>query len=500
MQINEDLELNLKDLRFIEDIKSIAIIGASKKRDFFFVRTFHKTFKGKVYAINPTIESIPDLPDVKVYSRISDIPKDEPIDFAFIEIPREKVKSVVLDCIEKGVKLVSIFTSGFADENTEAGRKLQQELIDISKGKINILGPNCMGLYYPAIGLRWRSSLPNRVGEVGIIAQSGGLCNLIIHALNFENIGVSKAFSIGNAADINIVDVINYFSEDDETKIIAAYIEGIPESYGQKLMKVLKRCKMKNKPVFIIKAGRTEVGAKAAISHTASLIGNFNIWKNAIHQSGAILISNLQELINTIKLFVMVNYQLNSNKQLINFELKNFCLASLSGGYGVICSDLLMEHNIFLPSFKNDKELYERLSSLMTVKGTSYNNPMDLAVMIYETEVLLKIFKLILSKDDIDGLIFEIASLYVVYSMKKDADLKNDLIKIIQALFQQQNENQKGKFKPIFIIMQELGYEDIEIFMKRKFQEMHVPVFKDISFLAESLEKYNEFYHKNENS
>ncbi|MHA1338361.1 MAG: CoA-binding protein [Promethearchaeota archaeon] len=514
-EIESIKSIKLKDLSFIRDIKSIAIIGASKKRNFFFVRTFYETFKGKVYAINPRLREIPDLPEVKVYSKVSKIPIEEKVDFVFITVPRELVKSAIEDCIKKGVKLAAIFTADFADENTEIGKKLQEELIEATKGKINILGPNGMGLYYPAIGLRWRASLPIKPGSVGIVAQSGGLCNLMIHSLTSENVGISKAFSIGNAADVNIIDILNYFSEDKETEIIVAYIEGIPEGYGQILMNVLKKCVLNYKPVLIIKAGRSKVGIRAAFSHTASIAGNFNLWKNAIKQSGAILISNLEEMINTVKLFIMLNNQIGFNLQEFNTNctlpfFSKFCLSSLSGGYGVICSDLLYEHGITLPSFKDDEDLYAKLSVLFTAKGTSYNNPMDLAVMIYETEKLLDIFKLILNKKYINGLIFEIASLYVAHSMKKDTNLKKDLVEIVEKLIQNQkyhnsnnsnsSNNSNGKTqklkKPILVIMQNLGYDEIEKEMKSRFQKHNIPVFRDISILAESLEKYNNFFKR----
>lgn len=450
----------------------MADIGASKKRNFFFLRTFHETFKGKIYAINPGLEKIGEFPDVEVYNRITEIPQTEQVDFAFIEVPRDKVVSVVEDCILKGVKLVAIFTANFADEHTEEGQKAQDELIKISRGKIRIIGPNGMGLYYPRLGIRWRASLPIVIGKTGIVAQSGGLCNLMIHGLTSENVGISKAFSIGNAIDINVLDVLNYYKEDPETDLLAAYVEGLPNNAGKKLIEIMSET---NKPIVILKGGRSEIGSRAAVSHTASLVGSFQIWQNALKQAGGLLVETFEDLVDTMKYLKMVGMR----------KMENICLASLSGGYGVICSDTLAEHKLNMPYFKEGSVIRERLSKLFTERGTSYNNPIDLAVTIYDPPKLEQIFRIILDESNIDGIIFEIAALYLVYSMKANINLSEELFKVL-------NNIKKDYRKPILVIIQDIGYREAQSALKDKLQSIDIPVYSDILHIARVLKRLNQ--------
>ncbi|MBY9016135.1 MAG: CoA-binding protein, partial [Candidatus Lokiarchaeota archaeon] len=189
MENVENKDIGVKDTSFINDIRSIAIIGASKKRDYFFLRNHQYAFKGNLYAVHPNAEEIPNFPEDKIYSSILEIP--EAIDFAFIAIPAKKVLEVMDECVEKGVKLVTVFTSEFSDAGTEEGAELEKELVRRAKNKVRILGPNGLGLFYPKFGIAWRTGFPSVAGNIGFIAQSGGICNIAIYSsielgLNFS--------------------------------------------------------------------------------------------------------------------------------------------------------------------------------------------------------------------------------------------------------------------------------------------------------------------------
>ncbi|MBD3351300.1 MAG: hypothetical protein GF364_07415 [Candidatus Lokiarchaeota archaeon] len=461
-----------KDLDFISEINSIAIIGASRKRNFFFTKTFHDTFKGQIYAINPGLKSIDELPSVEVYDKLTDVPSSKPIDYAFITVPRHLVPDIISDCVVKGVKMVGIFTADFADEGTNEGKNLQMKILESADKQLRILGPNGMGLYYPKKGIRWRSSLPSDYGNVGVVAQSGGLCNLIIHGLTNENCPISKAFSIGNAIDVNVLDVFHYLLKDPETNIIVAYVEGLPKGIGKTLIDLIKSSQ---KPILILKAGRTKVGTQAAISHTASLVGNFTIWKSAIKQAGGILLETYNDVISLTKYIRMAGFK----------KIENACLVSLSGGYGVVCADLLAEYGIKLPRFKVDSVTRNKLSNLFTAKGTSYNNPVDLAVTIYEPEKIGHIFEVILDDGLIDGIIFEIAPLYLTHQMRADINLSEELYNTLKTV--------KSKCeKPIVVIIQDIGYVDEQLALKRKLQEINIPVYSDILPVTRLLKVLNK--------
>ena len=460
-----------KDLSFINNINSIALIGASKSRHYFFIKTLSESFKGKIYIIKPGVDSIEQYPNLPVYSRVTDIPDGETVDFAFIAIPRDQVKNVILDCLEKKVRLAAIFTANFADAGTEQGKRSQDELIELihsSKHNMRILGPNGMGLYHPKIGLRWRPSLPLDSGDIGLVAQSGGLCNLLIHGLHAEGLYISKAFSIGNAADVTPLDAMHYLIKDPETSIIISYLEGIPKGTGNLLLKLLKSS---NKPVIMVKGGRTFAGKRAAESHTASLVGNFKIWRQSIINNGGILVESFEDVVNTAKYLKHVKGNPGTN----------ICLFSLSGGYGVICSDILIDHGLQLPDLARYEDLSELFDQLFSMVGVSLNNPVDIAAGLNEPRKIEQMLMAILEKDEMHTLIFEIAPFYMKQRFNMEIDLPTELVEMLTRV------RNKTK-RPVLVIIEHVEYEKIAAKMKQGFQKNNIPVFDDILPIARMLQ------------
>ncbi|MHA1683476.1 MAG: CoA-binding protein [Promethearchaeota archaeon] len=460
-----------KDLSFIKNINTIALIGASAKRGYFFLRTFAETFKGNLVVISPNSAIISGHEDVPVYRCLRDVPETTRIDFAFIAIPREKILPVIDDCIQVGIKLVSIFTSNFADSGTREGKMLQEELVQKirnSKPKIHVLGPNGMGLYFPHLGIRWRPSLPTRGGDVGIVAQSGGLCNLIIHGLHSEGLSVSKAFSIGNAVDINFLDVLSYFRDDPGTHLIIAYIEGIPSNSGSRFIELARDI---GKPLILLKGGKTRVGRTAVMSHTASLAGNYRLWSSISRQAGLIMVDTLDDVLNCAKYFE------NSTSR----SVRNVCLISMSGGYGIVCADVLVQHGVVLPDIETIPHLHDTLSSVFTTIGTSFRNPIDLAVMLFEPEKLETIFRAIMESEAFDAIVFEIPPLYLAHQWRLDINLSEAIFEVLSSIRQLYK-------KPMIVIIQDVGYDEIKKDLKTRLQEVRVPVYSDILPVARLLQ------------
>jgi acyl-CoA synthetase (NDP forming) len=459
----------------ISNIRSIADIGASKKRHYGYLKMFHDSFKGKLYAITRDAEPILELPDVAVYSRVSEVPDNEPVDFAFIEVPREQVIGVVKDCAMKGVKLAAIFSSGFADAGTEEGRKLQAELARFIKEEgrgLHVIGPNGMGLYYPRLGIRWRPSLPLEYGSTGIVAQSGGLCNLLIHGLNAAGMPISTALSIGNAMDITALDAISYFKDDHDIEVIVAYMEGIPEGSGKEFMQLLRSCR---KPIILAKGGRTATGSKAARSHTASLVGNYSAWLAATRQTGVVLVETFEDVIDAAKYVTCCGMT----------RVKSACMLTLSGGYGVICSDALASHGIAMPDFASNVKLNASLRSEIAANGTSIGNPVDVGAFIYEVAKLEAIAKAVLGDPSVDGLIFEIAPLYVAASLRPEVHLETELPAMLGRVKQQST-------KPVVVIIEDIGYDAVKNDITTRLRCLKVPVFSDISHIARTLRYVND--------
>ncbi len=247
--------------------KSIAVIGASTSPD----KLGHEImkniidggFQGDVYPINPKADVILDLPCHKSVKEI-----EEAVDLAVIIIPARFVPQAVQECGEKGVKGAIIITGGFAEADDE-GEKLQQQVVEAAqKFGVRIIGPNCQGINNPYHSLCASWPLLTYQGKVAIIAQSGTVGAAMMDWFSEEDLGTSSFVSMGNRADVDEADLIAYFNQDPNTEVIAAYIEGIkrPELFIQAMEQL-------QKPLVVLKSGRTPKGKVAAESHTKALAG-----------------------------------------------------------------------------------------------------------------------------------------------------------------------------------------------------------------------------------
>ncbi len=273
--------------------QSIAVVGASDNpstQGYNF--TYHLRdygYQGKIYPVNPRYT---EILGIKAYPSIREIPG--PVDYVISAVPASAVLDMLDDCAQKGVKAVHLFTGRFGETGRPESAELEQEILEkVRKSGIRLIGPNCLGLYYPREGISFGYDFPKEPGSVGLAAQSGG------GALNFVYLGMlrgirfSKVISYGNALDLNECDYLDYFSQDPETKIILMYIEGVRD--GKRFFNSLSRAAA-TKPVIILKGGRGQAGMRATASHTAALAGSMKIWENLIAQAGAISAQDFDEM------------------------------------------------------------------------------------------------------------------------------------------------------------------------------------------------------------
>ncbi|MFH1065874.1 MAG: CoA-binding protein, partial [Nanoarchaeota archaeon] len=241
---------------------SVAVIGASRDeksvgygilvnlaKGGMFSTRHNESFKGSIYPVNPKADEILGF---KCHKSILDINGN--VELAVIAVKSAIVPLVMKECVKKKVKAVIIISSGFAEFNEE-GKRLQEEAISIAaKAGIPVLGPNCLGLVntHASLNASFAPATPPK-GEIGFISQSGALADSIIDWALWKNYGFSKLVSYGNAADIGITDLIEYFDADKETKAIAVYAESIPK--GREFMRIASKAK---KPIVILKAGQHE--------------------------------------------------------------------------------------------------------------------------------------------------------------------------------------------------------------------------------------------------
>jgi acyl-CoA synthetase (NDP forming) len=454
MSLQDNVNLNRKDLSFINKIKSMAVIGTSEKRNFFFLRNHFETFKGPVYAINPSVKKIPDFPQENIYASIKDVPGE--VDFAFITVPKDRVLNVIDDCVEKGVKLVSIFTAEFSDAGTEEGVEIEKELLRRANDKVRILGPNGMGLFYPKVGLQWRDKFPTEAGNIGFVAQSGGICNIAIYTAKEVGFHFSKVFSFGNGADINVIDLISFLEEDPETNIILCYLEGVKKGRGKLLRKTLTNA---TKPIAVLKGGRSIKGALAAKTHTASMSGNNKIWESLFKQGNIMEVNSLEQLLNLANIIECYGIK----------KMENAAVFSISGGYGVVLVDLLQEAGIKIPEFS--PEVQEMLDKQFFIRGTSSKNPIDVAAQLFQGDSIQKIIEIAINDKKVDFLILDLPSYYFdpEYFFSPVINFKEMMIETL-CLGQKYG-------KPLIPILQRTHTPEVRREIAKILSEKKVPVF-----------------------
>ena len=349
----------VEDLRPIFSPKSIAVIGASRspmKIGYEILQNILvQGYTGKVYPINP---ETPVIMGLKTQPSVIAV-KDE-IDLAIIAVPAEFVPKVMTECARKKVKGAIVISSGFGEVG-EKGKQLEDEVLAIArKGGIRLIGPNTLGYKDPIDNLdaAFVFGMPIR-GDIALVSQSGALCIGMIYYANGEHIGLSRVISVGNKADIDDADLIEYLDRDPATKVIAMYIEGIKD--GKKFLDVARKTK---KPIVAIKAGRTPAGSAAASTHTGSLSGSDAVYDSAFKQV------KIQRVYDVIELFDFARalaYQPPAPGNRVG-------IISNGGGAGIMIADWCESIGLKVPNLskKTIEALRPHLPSITTAR-----NPLD---------------------------------------------------------------------------------------------------------------------------
>lgn len=341
---------------------SIAVIGASSHPEKVGRQILDNIidggFSGKIFPVNPKEEPIRGL---KTYAGILDLPGA--IDMAIIAIPVELVLLVVNQCVQKKVHSIVIVTAGFAEVNA-SGRQLQEQIAGIcEKNNIVLFGPNCLGLINNAISLNasFSAGIPSK-GHVSLISQSGAIISSLISFSNNSPIGFSKIFSLGNKALLNEADLLEYLYHDKDTKCIIAYLESL--EIDEKLSEIFVRY-AKSKPTICLFGGKSEQGAKAALSHTGSIVNSYLALRTYLTQAGVIMADNIEEL--------LIFGQMFSCYQRINGD--KIAIITNAGGPGITTADELLESGLKLSALSLNT--VGRLKKYF-VPESSANNPVDI--------------------------------------------------------------------------------------------------------------------------
>jgi acyl-CoA synthetase (NDP forming) len=326
--------------------------------------------------------------------------------------------AVMKDCVEKGIKGGIVISADFA-ETGEKGRALEAETLRIARdGHLRFVGPNCNGVWSAVTGLNTTPDEHTMTGPVGFISQSGSFGFMATKLINARGFGFSKMISIGNQGDLTATDYLEYLCHDEDTKIIAMYMEGFKD--GQRFIDMAKKV-VRQKPVLILKGGRSAVGAKATLSHTASIAGSDEVFDAVCRQTGLIRVHQLEHL------FIMAEALFSQPVA----RGKRVAVVG-NGGQGVLGSDNLIELGMEIPEFSKDEQL--RLKSVLPPHAPMPRNPVDFAAGGMGTLSEVRVIETLASFDCVDAVFTNVP---VARSSRPTlAERKKEIIEAAQAFAQ----------------------------------------------------------------
>ena len=369
------------------DVNSVALVGISAENPFTFATfTINALIAAGFFAIYPVNPRFTEVMGFPCYPTVSAIPG--PVDHIVVCIPAARVLDLLDDCAIKGVKSVHFFTAGFSESGEKAGIDLEKAMLKKAReGGFRIIGPNCTGLYVPKRRFATAMRLPMEPGGIAFMSQSGGHSqDLPLHA-GPRGIRFSKVMSYGNALDIDECELLEYFTNDPETKIIAAYIEGVRD--GRRFHRILQKAAEK-KPVVIYKGGNSEAGLRSARSHTASMTSSIEVFRALCRQANTIQVNNVQEMIDVlVALSFAVPYPAGPNMAVLG----------VGGGPTVEASDSIEAAGLRLPPFS--AAVNTELKKILPVAGGIFSNPLDATNLMFP-DVIGQALKVLGADPDID--------------------------------------------------------------------------------------------------
>lgn len=350
-----------KNLNALFSPRSIAVVGASpsegKVGRVLLENIIRSGFPGQVYAVNPKHDEILGVPCYPSVTAIPDTPQ-----LAVIAVPAPLVESVLEDCGTKGVEVAVVISAGFKETGSEGYERERNLRITAEKHGIRVLGPNCLGVADTFTPLNATfAAYPPPPGKVAFISQSGALCTAALSWANENGFGFSRFVSLGNKMDLDESDILGVLEEDDNTSVVAAYLEGIDN--GNEFVRVARSLTRK-KPVIVFKAGTTQAGARAVSSHTGTLAGSERAYAAAFQKCGVLRAETVEELFQLSRGFAHSRPPGGDRVAII----------TNAGGPGIITSDAVERSGLHLASFS--EETIGKLREKLPPAANIYN-PVD---------------------------------------------------------------------------------------------------------------------------
>ncbi len=342
--------------------ESIAVFGASEKPktvgSIVFENLVTGPFKGKVYPMNPKYQ---ELRGHTCYARIDDV--REPVDLAVIATPAATVPELIHQCGQAGVRAAVVLSAGFGEVKGEGKRLEKAMLAEAQRFGMRILGPNCLGFIRPDMGINATFSKQTaEPGSLALVSQSGALCTAILDWAVAHQVGFSSVISMGDAADIDFGDVLDYLALDPETRSILLYVEGVRNA--RSFLSGL-RVAARMKPVVVVKAGRHQEGSRAAMSHTGALVGGDDVFDAALKRAGVVRAMTVEQLFAAAQM-LDTRHRVRGNR---------VAIVTNAGGPGVLATDRAVDLSVAIA--KPDDETIKKLNGFLPAHW-SHGNPVDI--------------------------------------------------------------------------------------------------------------------------
>jgi acetyltransferase len=442
--------------------KAIAVFGASERPDAVAGRVYDNLRKGgytgSIYPINPKHEKLFKQP---CYPSITAVGK--PVDLAVIATPAATVPEIIHACGEHGVRAVIIISAGF-NEGDNRGAALKKSILETARQyRMRILGPNCLGLICTVTGINATFSKNTAMpGKLALVSQSGALCTAILDWAAANDVGFSSIASLGDAADIDFGDILDYLAQDPNTDSILLYVEGIRHS--RRFMSGL-RIAARMKPVVVIKAGRHIEGSLAATTHTGAMVGDDDVFDTALQRAGVVRVMTIEQLFAAAQL-LSTAHRVNGNR---------LAIVTNGGGLGVMATDRAIDLGVSIAALST--ETVTQLNEVLPPQW-SHANPVDI-LGDASAERYQKAVKACLLDPGVDGVL-------VMLSPQAMTDVEA----CAQAILDARDINEK----PVLTCW--MGEQQVEA-ANKLFSRHHVPTFPNPESCVEAF-SYLASYYQNQ--
>ncbi len=456
------------DLSKLFNPRAIAVFGVSRAPEhpghMMLYSLKNCGFEGKIYPINPSSEG--DIMGLKVYESLNQI-TDDCIDLAIIIVAPSAVLSVMEQIAGKRIPFAIVVTAGFEELGTQEGAELQADLVEMAKKSgIRFVGPNCLGVYSAdsKVAFFWNQKPGD--GSLALISQSGSNGAFLDMLARRKGVFFNKIVTSGNEADLCFADYLNYFSSDPGIKVITAYLEGIKD--GQAFIESCGQASAR-KPVVVFKVGNTDVGSRAALSHTGAMSGSSFVWEAAIRQTGLIRADSIPELLDIALAFSLVSKAFG----------RKIAIMGSPGGMSVIAADACERFGMEVADL--DDKTTRRLRKILPPVGISVRNPIDMGFGAIREGIYKDILEVIDADKNVDVILaLGGAPTFVGKSTMKIVEFAEELISVKPSLT-----------KPLFTIIPYLPEAEKAIGM---LADEGIPAFDEPGLAAKIIHKMAMYY------